>query len=231
MGLPYGGAKGGVRCDPRKLSLQGAGEPHSALHRRDHADDRPRPGHPRPRHGHRRADDGVDDGHLLDDSGPARVPGVVTGKPIIIGGSAGRREATGRGHRLRALPGGRAAWVRSSKARRVAIQGFGNVGSVAARLLWNDGCLIAAVGDVKGGIWNPSGLDIRQLWRTSRGRHGGRLPRRRCDHQRRAARAAVRRAGSGGDRGSRHPQGQCRPDARPRSSPRAPTVRRRPRRT
>jgi len=90
------------------------------------------------------------------------VPGVVTGKPIIIGGSAGRREATGRGI-VYALYQAARSLGQELKGRRVVIQGFGNVGAVAARLLWNDGCIIAAVSDVKGAIWNPHGLDIRQL--------------------------------------------------------------------
>ena len=67
------------------------------------------------------------------------MPGVVTGKPIIIGGSAGRREATGRGIVYVALPGGAQSRPGAAAAARVVVQGFGNVGAVAARLLWNDG--------------------------------------------------------------------------------------------
>jgi glutamate dehydrogenase (NAD(P)+) len=90
------------------------------------------------------------------------VPGVVTGKPILVGGSAGRREATGRGivyvlyqalHNL----------GEELKGKKVVVQGFGNVGGVAARMLWRDGALVQGVSDYKGGVWNSKGLDIRAL--------------------------------------------------------------------
>jgi glutamate dehydrogenase/leucine dehydrogenase len=90
------------------------------------------------------------------------VPGVVTGKPIIVGGSAGRREATGRGLVYALYAAARRLGI-DLKGRRVVIQGFGNVGGVAARLLWRDGCTVVGVADYRGGIWNPRGLDIRQL--------------------------------------------------------------------
>jgi glutamate dehydrogenase (NAD(P)+) len=90
------------------------------------------------------------------------VPGVVTGKPIIVGGSAGRREATGRGI-VFVLYQAAKSLGQELRGKKIVVQGFGNVGSVAARLLWNDGCTIAGISDVKGGVWNPSGIDIRQL--------------------------------------------------------------------
>jgi glutamate dehydrogenase (NAD(P)+) len=90
------------------------------------------------------------------------VPGVVTGKPLIIGGSAGRREATGRGI-VYALYQAARHLGQELRERRVVVQGFGNVGAVAARLLWREGCVIAGVSDIKGGIWSPAGIDIRQL--------------------------------------------------------------------
>jgi len=90
------------------------------------------------------------------------VPGVVTGKPLIIGGSVGRREATGRGIVYTLYQAARRLG-QDLRGRRVVVQGFGNVGSVAARLLWREGCVVAGVSDVRGGIWNPNGLDIRQL--------------------------------------------------------------------
>src|SRR5437773_6689193 len=90
------------------------------------------------------------------------VPGIVTGKPLIVGGSAGRREATGRGI-VYALYQAARHLSQPLRGQRVVVQGFGNVGSVAARLLWREGCVISGVGDVKGGIVNPHGIDIRQL--------------------------------------------------------------------
>jgi glutamate dehydrogenase (NAD(P)+) len=90
------------------------------------------------------------------------VPGVVTGKPLIVGGSAGRREATGRGI-VYALYQATRVLGQQLRDQKVVVQGFGNVGGVAARLLWREGCVVVGVSDVKGGIWNSKGLDIRQL--------------------------------------------------------------------
>jgi glutamate dehydrogenase (NAD(P)+) len=161
MGLPYGGAKGGVRCSPRDLSKTEL----ENLTRRYTVEiilmigpdiDIPAP------------DLGTDEqtmAWMMDTYSMTQgksVPGVVTGKPLIVGGSAGRREATGRGivyvlyqaaRRLR----------RELRGSRVIVQGFGNVGGVAARHLWRDGAVITGVSDYKGGVWNPRGLDIRQL--------------------------------------------------------------------
>jgi glutamate dehydrogenase (NAD(P)+) len=159
--LPYGGAKGGVIVDPRALSETEL----ERLTRRYAAEisvlvgpygDIPAP------------DVGTNAqtmawimdtfsmhvGHV--------VPAVTTGKPISIGGSVGRKEATGRGvmisgrevARLHGLP-----W----RGARVVVQGFGNVGEAAARLFWDEGCTIVATSDVYGGIYNPRGLNIPAL--------------------------------------------------------------------
>jgi glutamate dehydrogenase (NAD(P)+) len=90
------------------------------------------------------------------------VPGVVTGKPLLIGGSAGRRDATGRGLVYALAQAARDTRL-DLKGARVAVQGFGNVGAVAARLLWREGCTIIAVADARGGVLNTRGLDIREL--------------------------------------------------------------------
>jgi glutamate dehydrogenase (NAD(P)+) len=87
---------------------------------------------------------------------------VVTGKPIIVGGSAGRREATGRGI-VFVLYQAAKSLGQELRGKKIVVQGFGNVGAVAARLLWNDGCTIVGVSDVKGGVYLPGGLDVRQL--------------------------------------------------------------------
>jgi glutamate dehydrogenase (NAD(P)+) len=161
MGLPYGGAKGGVRCNPRAMSMREK----EGLTRRYTAEiilligpdlDIPAP------------DLGTDEqtmAWMMDTYSMTQgksVPGVVTGKPLIVGGSAGRREATGRGIVYAIYQAARHLGY-EIRGRKVAVQGFGNVGSVAARLLWREGCVIVAVSDIKGGIHNPEGLDIRQL--------------------------------------------------------------------
>jgi glutamate dehydrogenase (NAD(P)+) len=161
MGLPYGGAKGGVRCNPRTLSLR----ERENLTRRYTAEvilligpdlDIPAP------------DLGTDEqtmAWVMDTYSMTQgrsVPGVVTGKPLIVGGSAGRKEATGRGI-VYVLYQAAKRLGQELRGRRVAVQGFGNVGSVAARLLWRDGVLITGVSDVKGAIWNERGIDLPSL--------------------------------------------------------------------
>ena len=161
MGLPFGGAKGGVRCTPRRLSLR----ERESLTRRYTAEIMPLVGPdldiPAP-------DLGTDEqtmAWMMDTysmSRGASVPGVVTGKPLIIGGSHGRREATGRGivsvlHQVAHHLG------YEVRGKRVVVQGFGNVGSVVARLLGHDGAVIVGVGDVDGAIWNDRGVDVLKL--------------------------------------------------------------------
>ena len=87
---------------------------------------------------------------------------VVTGKPISLGGSQGRREATGRGVMTVTM----AAMERLNMkvaGSTVAVQGFGNVGSIAADLLTQQGCKVVAVSDVSGGYYNENGLDIQAM--------------------------------------------------------------------
>ena len=161
MGLPYGGAKGGVRCNPRAMSMREK----EGLTRRYTAEiilligpdlDIPAP------------DLGTDEqtmAWMMDTYSMTQgksVPGVVTGKPLIVGGSAGRREATGRGIVYAIYQAARHLGY-EIRGRKVVVQGFGNVGAVAARLLWREGCVIVGVSDIKGGIHNPAGIDIRQL--------------------------------------------------------------------
>ncbi|HSC78074.1 MAG TPA: Glu/Leu/Phe/Val dehydrogenase [Candidatus Acidoferrales bacterium] len=159
--IPFGGAKGGIICDPGALSRR----EFESIIRRYTAE-------------------------LLDFLGPERdVPApdlgtneqvmawvmdtysmhvrhtttaVVTGKPLDLGGSRGRREATGRGclivadrmlHKLNL----------NREGQRVVIQGFGNVGSVSAKLMAEAGYKIVGVSDIRGGIYNPKGIDVAQL--------------------------------------------------------------------
>jgi glutamate dehydrogenase (NAD(P)+) len=88
------------------------------------------------------------------------VPGVVTGKPLSIGGSRGRVEATGRGASLVALAQMRRMGI-DPQGARVVVQGFGNVGSVAAQMFCDAGCNVIAISDVSGAYHNDAGIDIR----------------------------------------------------------------------
>ena len=84
--------------------------------------------------------------------------GIVTGKPISLGGSLGRAEATARGCQFTIREACKLLGI-NLKGARVAVQGFGNAGSISARLLHEDGAKIIAVSDTKGGIFNPNGFD------------------------------------------------------------------------
>jgi glutamate dehydrogenase (NAD(P)+) len=166
MGLPYGGAKGGVRCDPLKLSpreLERVTRRYASEIYLCIGPDRDIPA----------PDMGTNEqtmAWIMDTYSMQRgvtVPGVVTGKPLLLGGSLGRREATGRG----------VAYVTAEamahlglplQGARLAIQGFGNVGSNAARCLHEMGCRVVAASDVQGGIYNPEGLDLPALLAVQR---------------------------------------------------------------
>src|SRR5216110_2436990 len=163
VNVPFGGAKGGVICDPQQMSV---GELERMTRR--YASE------------------------LLDFIGPEKdvpapdmntneqtmawimdtysmharhtVTSVVTGKPLELGGSAGRREATGRGVLFVIREAAKKLGL-SLKGAKVVVQGFGNVGSVAASLLAKEGALIVGVSDVKGGVQNPKGLDLPALFK------------------------------------------------------------------
>ena len=159
--LPYGGAKGGVAVDPKQLSRAEL----QRLTRRYAAEIFPLIG---PDQDVPAPDVGTDAqvmAWIMDTYSQQlgySVPGVVTGKPISIGGSLGREDATGRGvvcvtlEALRHLK----LDIRNST---VAIQGFGNVGSHTARIMRESGARVVAVSDVHGGIYNPGGLDVPAL--------------------------------------------------------------------
>jgi glutamate dehydrogenase (NAD(P)+) len=159
--IPFGGGKGGVVCDPTKMSKREI----EALTRRYIAE-------------------------IVDAIGPEKdVPApdvntneqimawvmdtysmhvghtttsVVTGKPVELGGSLGRREATGRGVMIAARESARHVGF-DIKGATVAVQGFGNVGSISADLLAKEGAMIVGVTDWKGGVYNAKGLDIARL--------------------------------------------------------------------
>jgi glutamate dehydrogenase (NAD(P)+) len=160
-GLPYGGAKGGVACDPAKLSQHEL----ERLTRRFTQEIIPFIG---PQVDIPAPDVGTNEqtmAWMMDTysihAGHA-VPAVVTGKPVNLGGSLGRREATGRGV---AFLVGRAMDTLKLKPEgtTAVIQGFGNVGSVAAGTIARSGTSIIAVSDVSGGVYNQNGLDLNAI--------------------------------------------------------------------
>ncbi len=163
VGLPYGGAKGGVICNPKELSL----EELEHLTRRYATEISllisPESDIPAP-------DVGTNPqvmAWVMDTYSMHRgysVPAVVTGKPLSIGGSQGRIEATGRGVMIVAREAARHLGMPFGGAR-VAVQGFGNVGSIAASLLRDQGCRIVAVTDSRGGVYNEKGLDPADVLR------------------------------------------------------------------
>jgi glutamate dehydrogenase (NAD(P)+) len=160
MDIPFGGAKGAVKCDPRKLTKVEL----EKITRRYTA-------------------------NLLDIIGPDKdIPApdlntdeqimawimdtysmhvrrteraVVTGKPLILGGSPGRREATGRGVMIVTLAAMEKLKLKPKKSTAV-VQGFGNVGSVSAKLLAEKGLKIIAISDITGGYYNKKGIDIER---------------------------------------------------------------------
>jgi len=165
-GLPYGGAKGGVQVDPKALSR---GEL-QRLTRRYAAEIFPFIG---PDKDVPAPDVGTDAQVMawIMDTYSMQVgfasPGVVTGKPLSIGGSLGREEATGRGVVCVTLEAMKHLRLDPKKAT-VAIQGFGNVGSHTARIMHEAGARVVAVSDVTGGLYNKNGLDIPKLLATSK---------------------------------------------------------------
>ncbi len=158
LNIPFGGAKGGVRCDPSKLSplvLEKITRRYTS--------------------------------NLIDVFGPDRdvpapdmntneqvmawimdtysmhmrktEPAVVTGKPLLLGGSLGRREATGRGCMIVTTKALRKLGLKP-KDTTVVVQGFGNVGSVTAQLLREQGCKVVGIGDISGAFYNKKGIAV-----------------------------------------------------------------------
>lgn len=167
--LPYGGAKGGVKVDPKKLSR---GEL-QRLTRRYAAEIFPLIG---PDKDVPAPDVGTDQqvmAWIMDTYSQQvgyAVQGVVTGKPLSIGGSLGREEATGRGVSYVTLEALQHLKLDVSKVT-VAVQGFGNVGSNTALIMQQAGARVIAVSDVGGGLYNPKGLDIADMLHRYRDKH------------------------------------------------------------
>ncbi|HET6624391.1 MAG TPA: Glu/Leu/Phe/Val dehydrogenase [Gaiellaceae bacterium] len=158
MGLPFGGAKGGVVCDPKRLSVRELERMTRRYTSEIINDIGPERDIPAPDVG----TDGRVMAWIFDTYSMNKghsVLGVVTGKPLALGGSLGREEATARGslYCIQALAGKLGERVADY---RVAIQGFGNVGSHLARLLHAEGATVIALSDSTSGVHNPDGLDV-----------------------------------------------------------------------
>ena len=160
--IPFGGSKGGIVCDPAKMSKREI----EALTRRYVAEiidaigpekDVPAPDV----NTNEQVMAWVMDTYSMHVGHTATA--VVTGKPLEIGGSAGRREATGRGVMIATREAAKHLGF-AIRGATVAVQGFGNVGSISAELLAREmGATIVAVSDWKGGVYNPKGLDLPKL--------------------------------------------------------------------
>ncbi len=159
--VPFGGAKGGVTCDPTQMSRKELQSMTRGFAQKiDMAigiyRDIPAP------------DVGTNAqimAWMMDEYGKKHgyTPAIVTGKPVNLGGSLGRDEATGRGVMIITREACK-AFGTDIKNARIAIQGFGNVGSWAARLISNLGAKIVAVSDVQGGIFAEKGLDLDKVF-------------------------------------------------------------------
>ena len=161
LDLPYGGAKGGIICDPTKLSESEL----ERMTRRYTSEIMPILGP----HIDIPAPDVYTTSKtmawIMDTFSMMKgytEPRIVTGKPEILGGSKGRKEATGKGVAIITREFFKAQ-KKSLKGTRIAIQGFGNVGGYAAHFLSRMGAKIVAVSDVSGAIVNPAGLDVQGL--------------------------------------------------------------------
>lgn len=161
VNIPYGGAKGGVKVDPRELSR----EELIRLTRRYTTRILPVIGPDQDIPAPDVNTNGEVMGWIMDTYSMFKghaVPGVVTGKPVEIGGSIGRTEATGRGVTIIALQCLENMGL-DPDTQAYAIQGMGNVGGTAARILYESGKKIVAAGDYSGGVYKEDGLDILQI--------------------------------------------------------------------
>jgi len=166
VGIPFGGAKGGVLCDPHKLSRAEL----ERLSRRYATEISiligPNSDIPAP-------DMNTNPqimGWMMDTFSMHQgysVPAVITGKPLAIGGSEGRLEATARGVQFVTREAMIDIGMRPGECS-VVIQGFGNVGSISARLLHELGCKIVGLSDISGGVYNPHGIDVHNALHYSK---------------------------------------------------------------
>ncbi|HLJ32660.1 MAG TPA: Glu/Leu/Phe/Val dehydrogenase [Ktedonobacteraceae bacterium] len=169
VGIPFGGAKGGVICDPHLLSRAEL----ERLSRRYATEISiligPNSDIPAP-------DMNTNPqimGWMMDTFSMHQgysVPAVITGKPLAIGGSEGRLEATARGVQVVAREAMIGLGMRPADST-VVVQGFGNVGSISARLMHELGCKVVGLSDINGGVYNPNGIDVHKALHHSK-EHG-----------------------------------------------------------
>jgi len=169
VGIPYGGGKGGVIVDPKKLSSKEL----EALTRRFTTEISVLIGPERDIPAPDVNTNAQVMAWMMDTYSMHQgytVPGVVTGKPISLGGSEGRNEATARGTVFTIVEAARHLGIDLGGAK-VVVQGFGNAGAIAARLMRLEGSTVIAVSDSTGGIHNPAGLDIDRViaWKAEHG--------------------------------------------------------------
>jgi glutamate dehydrogenase/leucine dehydrogenase len=160
VGIPYGGAKGGIQCDPRTMSdgeLERLTRSFTGAMRDVFGPEKDIPA----------PDMGTNPqtmAWIMDEYSKLKgeaSPAVVTGKPLVLGGSLGRMEATGRGVMVSARSAMAKLKMKPSEAT-CAVQGFGNVGSISAKLIEQQGVTIVAISDISGAYYNPDGLDIEE---------------------------------------------------------------------
>lgn len=173
VNVPFGGAKGGVRVDPKQLSVaelerltrRYTSEIHILL---GQDKDIPAPDI----NTNEQVMAWMMDTYSMNEGRTSM--GVVTGKPVSLGGSLGRKDATGRGVFVSTVEAARRLGLDINGAR-VAVQGFGNVGEATARLFADAGARVVALQDSSGAIANPAGLDVRaaKAWRQQQGRLSG----------------------------------------------------------
>jgi glutamate dehydrogenase (NAD(P)+) len=161
VNIPYGGAKGGVIVDPKSLSRSEL----ERMTRRYASEILPLIGPERDIPAPDMGTNAEVMAWIMDTYSTREgfsVPGVVTGKPVAIGGSKGRVSATGRGVSYVTLATLKHLGMAVEDAR-IVVQGFGNVGSHAVQLLEEMGCIVVGVSDVQGGVYNPDGLTYTGL--------------------------------------------------------------------
>ncbi|MFC2125643.1 Glu/Leu/Phe/Val dehydrogenase [Bacteroidota bacterium] len=168
--IPYGGAKGGIKCNPREMSageIERLTRAYTTAMAHVFGPDRDIPAPDMGTSGREMA-------WMMDQYSRQQgitVSGVVTGKPLILGGSLGRIAATGRGVMVSALAAMEKMQINPYQSK-VAVQGFGNVGSHAADLMHERGSKVVAISDISGAYHNEDGIDIADAMKYREGNEG-----------------------------------------------------------